>query len=227
MRSINLFVEDRAHELFLDALIQRFAEKHYVTVTVEFLSAKGGHGAVINELKSYISDFRDEHEKLPDLLIVGIDGNCKGFQGRKREIDSITKDLSNYVICAVPDPHIERWLLLDSAAFKKVLGKGCAAPSQKCERDLYKKLLKEAVKNAGVEPSLGGVEYTDQIVNAMNLEYLEHLGDSLSRFLKELRQKFQEWEREQQKGNQQIRESEIDYDPTTIAVDIPSDNPPT
>ena len=51
------------------------------------------------------------------------------------------------VIYAIPDPHIERWLLLDSAAFKKVLDKGCSAPTQKCERGLYKRLLLQAVRN--------------------------------------------------------------------------------
>ena len=91
MHSINLFVEDRAHELFLDALIRRFTEKYSITLTIEFSNARGGHGAVMNELKSYMNHFRGEREKLPDLLIVAIDGNCKGFVGRKQEIDSIIK----------------------------------------------------------------------------------------------------------------------------------------
>jgi hypothetical protein len=55
----------------------------------------------------------------------------------------------------VPDPHIERWLLLDSQAFKEVLHRGCSAPDQKCDRDRYKLLLDEAVRAAEVEPLLG------------------------------------------------------------------------
>lgn len=106
------------------------------------------------------------------------------------------------------------------------MGKGCSAPTQKCERDLYKRLLSEAVRQAGIKPFLGGVEYTERIVNAMNLEYLEQLGDSLSRFLKELRQKFQEWEREQQKGSQQVREDEAAYESAATVVEAPYDNPP-
>ena len=99
---------------------------------------------------------------------------------------------------AIPDPHIERWLLLDSSAFKKVMGKGCSAPVQKCERDLYKKLLWEAMLNIGVTPPLGGIEYSDALVNAMNLERLERTEASLGKLLKELRYKFQEWKQADQ-----------------------------
>ena len=35
------------------------------------------------------------------------------------------------VVLAVPDPHVERWLLLDGAAFKAAVGHGCDAPDQK------------------------------------------------------------------------------------------------
>jgi len=91
----------------------------------------------IKELKKYVRDLQRGRESLPDLLIVATDGNCKGFLERKRQIEEVTKEFTRLVICAIPDPHIERWLLLDSAAFKKVLGKGCTAPIQKCERDLY------------------------------------------------------------------------------------------
>ena len=85
------------------------------------------------------------------MIIVATDGNCKGFLERKRQIEEVVKSFSGLVICAIPDPHIERWLLLDSAAFKKVLGKGCAAPTYKCQRDLYKQLLGDAIVDAGEE----------------------------------------------------------------------------
>ncbi len=147
-----------------------------------------------------MSDLLDNQEDLPDLLIVAIDGNCKGFQGRKQELETIMKGFVGQAIYAIPDPHIERWLLLDSAAFKKVLGKGCSAPTQKCERDLYKRLLREAVQKTGVNPPLGGIEYTEELVNAMDLERLEKTGDSLSKLLKALRLKFQEWEQNEQKA---------------------------
>ncbi len=202
MRNISLFVEDRGHVLFLSALLTRLSNQHKLPIETDFLNAKGGHGKVVAELKNYMKDLLSDQNDIPDLLIVAIDGNCKGFQGRKQEIEGLVKGFTGHVVYAIPDPHIERWLLLDSAAFKQVLGKGCSAPTQKCERDLYKRLLRDAVRKTGVNPPLGGVEYAEAIVNAMNLEYLENIGDSLSKLLKELRQTFQAWLREDQKtGN--------------------------
>lgn len=209
MYRINLFVEDRGHEVFLQALLHRLTNKYDLAIETRFANARGGHGKVLTKLKSYMSDLRNEEENLPDLLIVAIDGNCKGFLGCKQEIDNVVKGFPGEAIYAIPDPHIERWLLLDSAAFKKVLGKGCSAPAQKCERDLYKRLLLMAVRNAGVNPPLGGIEYTEDLVNAMDLDYLEHLGDSLSKLLKELRHKFQDWQRVALQGSSQAGNSEV------------------
>ena len=91
-------------------------------------------------------------------------------------------------------PHIEKWLLLDSAAFKMVLGKGCPTPPQKCERDFYKRLLRDAVRATGVNSSLGGIEYGEDIVNVMDLDKLERTEASLGHLLKALRQQFQIWQ---------------------------------
>ena len=136
---------------------------------------------------------------------------AKDFSERKKQIDEATKGFSELVIYAIPDPHIERWLLLDSAAFKKVLGKGCAAPGQKCERDLYKRLLIAAIRDAGREPLLDGVEYAEDLVNAMDLDYLERTEESLGRLLKELRHKFQEWGRIERGNTQELHENQVPY----------------
>lgn len=104
------------------------------------------------------------------------------------------KGFAGQVAYAIPDPHVERWLLLDSTAFKKVLGKGCSAPGQKCDRGQYKRLLLDAIRQAGINPPLGGIEYAEDLVNAMNLEYLERSESSLGKLLKSLRQQFQAWQ---------------------------------
>ena len=36
------------------------------------------------------------------------------------------------IVKAIPEPHIERWLLLDGAASRAAVGKGCQAPDLKC-----------------------------------------------------------------------------------------------
>ncbi len=105
MYNINLFVEDRGHELFLNALVNRFAEHYAIPVEITFSNAKGGHGKVLSKLKEYVSDLLDEQATLPDLLIVATDGNCKGFLARKQEIEKVLKGFSGTVIYAIPDPH--------------------------------------------------------------------------------------------------------------------------
>jgi hypothetical protein len=65
-----------------------------------------------------------------------------------------------HLVCAVPDPHIERWYLEDQRALKAVLP-GARPPklSYRCERGRYKQARRQAIRDAGVEPLLGGAEY--------------------------------------------------------------------
>ena len=193
MRRIVLFVEDYGHEEFIRALIERLAREHGVSLKIVPRNVRGGYGKVITELRAYLRDLEREREDLPDLLVVSTDANCNGYAKRKREVDEINDKFKEFTLCAIPDPHIERWLLLDSAAFKSVLGKGCKAPDQKCSRDRYKHLLLEAMQNAGVLPPLGGVEYAEEIINAMDLQRMENVNASFGKFLKDLQNKFREW----------------------------------
>lgn len=141
MRRIVIFAEDYGHEEFLKALIQRLAEEHHVEVEIEARSVRGGHGKVITELREF---FRDLHG-VPDLLVIATDANCNGYNERRREIEAVAERFNILLVCAIPDPHIERWLLLDSKAFKDILGKGCNAPDSKCSRDRYKQMLFQQV----------------------------------------------------------------------------------
>ena len=106
----------------------------------------------------------------------------------------IHNNFAHLVISAIPDPHIERWFLLDSAAFKTVFGKGCPAPDQKCEQDRYKRLLLNAIHEAGVDPSLVDTEYVAALANAMNLQRMEQIDDSMGRLLRALQRQFRTWQ---------------------------------
>jgi len=193
MRRIILFVEDYGHEAFIRSVIQRVARNQRMEVEILSRNVRGGHGKAVAELKSYLRDLRNEKADLPDLLVVATDANCRGYQERKKEIDEVTDEWRDISIYAVPDPHIERWLLLDSAAFKSVMGQGCNAPDHKCERDRYKKILMDAMLRAGVHPSLGGMEFAEDIVNAMDFKRMERIDHSLGQFLKSIKKKFREW----------------------------------
>jgi hypothetical protein len=69
MYDINLFVEDFGHEAFLGALLQRLIEQYSIPVTVRFESSRGGHGVVIDELKTYIRDLGRGRKRLPDMIL--------------------------------------------------------------------------------------------------------------------------------------------------------------
>lgn len=193
MREIALFVEDHAHHLFLKALISRMAGECGIQITPNWRNVRRGHGAVIRELKQYVRDLQRDRAGLPDLVIVATDANCKGMKERLNEIITAIKDEPIAIVCAIPDPHIERWLLLDSAAFKTVFGRGCMAPDYKCERARYKKLLVEAILETGVTPSLGGIEYAGDIVQAMDFLRVGRIDPSLGRLLEELHTIFGRW----------------------------------
>ena len=191
MREIALFVEDYAHRQVIGALVQRIAEESDVSIQLDWRNVVGGHGKVIAELKDYMRDLRRQGGPWPDLIVVATDANCKGINERTREIGG--RDEPAPMILAIPDPHIERWLLLDGAAFKTVFGKGCAAPDQKCDRDRYKQRLIEAIHATGTTPILGGIEYAEDIVEQININRAERVDRSFRRFVAELRNTFQGW----------------------------------
>jgi len=193
MVNIVLFAEDYGHEEFVKALVERLSRENNVPVKITLRNVRGGHGKVVTEFQVFLRDLEHAREELPDLLIVATDANCNRYAKRRREIDKINDKFKNFTIYAIPNPHIERWLLLDSAAFKIVLGKGCGKPDKKCSRDRYKQRLLKEMQSAGVVPPLGGIEYAEDIVNAMDLQRMENANASFSKFLKDLQSKFKEW----------------------------------
>jgi len=194
MREIALFVEDFAHQAFLAALVQRLAAEYGIDVRLDWRNARRGHGAVVKELRQFLHDLQLGRDRLPDLVIVATDANCKGLVERLRQITDVTGKVDVPTVCAVPDPHIERWLLVDSAAFKTVFGHGCSAPDQKCERGRYKKMLNDAIRASGVTPSLGGIEFFEDIVAAMDFNRAASADASLRKLIDELRGIFQTWQ---------------------------------
>ena len=185
MRNIALFVEDDAHEKIIGALVLKVASEFGCNVELDWRNAVGGHGKVITELKDYIRDLKRQGSPRPDLIIVATDANCKGLNERSREIGHL--DAPAPVILAIPDPHVERWLLLDGAAFRAVFGRGCQAPDRKCSRDRYKRTLIEEIRAAGGTPFLGGIEYAEDILCHTDIDRAARADDALQRFVEDLR----------------------------------------
>ena len=196
MPEITLFCEDSFHEKFIGAMLRRFGNEYRVGVTPRFLSAQGGLPRMHYEFKDFLRDLSRQRQQLPDSIIVVVDANCEGHNGRKELMDGVLAPYPQFqqlVSYAIPDPHIERWMLVDPIAFQTVFGRGCTLPAIKCAKDEYKKLLRREIRESGIEAPLGGEEYAEDIVMAMNLGQVEGREPSLGLFLRILKGQFNAW----------------------------------
>ena len=191
MRETALFVEDDAHRLFVGALVERIAQKRGIGIRLDWRNATGGHGKVAQEFARYARDLERQASRPPDLIVVATDANCKGPNERAREFPGDI--VPALLVRAIPDPHVERWLLLDGAAFRRVFGQGCDAPDRKCDRGRYKHLLVEAIRAAGIAPSLGGVEFAEDVAREMDLALAAQADRSFKRFVDALDGVFRGW----------------------------------
>ena len=191
MHEIVLFVEDFAHRQVIGALVQRLAGDFDLDVRLHWRNVTRGYGQVVREFNTYLRDLVRHGDPSPDLIVAATDANCKGMNARIRDFGE--SEASTPIIHAVPDPHIERWLLLDGAAFKSVFGRGCDAPDRKCDRNRYKQRLVQAIFAAGITPNLGGMEFAEDIVQRMDIARAEQADDSFRRFVGSLRTTFRGW----------------------------------
>ena len=172
MLKVDLFAEDQAHELFVTALVRRVFAEEGCSVELNVRSAVGGHGRALSELKTYQRAVVKGSIGLarPDLVVVTIDANCKGpVDARNGVLGAIDVGAAGEAVVACPDPHVERWFFADPEAFNRVVGVDQQPGRRKCERDVYKTLLKNTVARAGHFPSLGGLEFAQDLVREMDL----------------------------------------------------------
>jgi len=183
--AVDVFVEDRAHEALICALVARLARQQARAVDLRVRSARGGHSRVLGELKLYQRAVRIRG--IPEMLVVAIDANCKSYAATRAEIAAALDDeLRELAAIACPDPHVERWYMADPAGFAKVVGRPVQPGRRKCERDLYKRVLSDAVTRAGHVPNLGGIEFAEDIVAEMDFHRAGRRERSLKAFLDDL-----------------------------------------
>lgn len=184
--SVAYFLEDVAHERLIRGLVQRAAQDNGVSLNEDVRNATHGSRVWI-ELRQYLRDIQQRIEPKPDLLIAVIDGNCRKFKEVRQQIRKLTEPLQIRCICAVPNPHIERWYLGDAQAWQKVLpGTTFSALKYKCERDRYKNALIQAIRQAGVIPALGGAEYGDELARIIDTYKVGRRDNSFKAFWKDL-----------------------------------------
>jgi hypothetical protein len=90
------------------------------------------------EFKDFLRDLDRGRLPRPDSVVVVLDANCLGYNERKKIMDRVVEDYPQFqqiVSYAIPDPHIERWMLVDEEAFRAVFQRGCTLPALKCAKD--------------------------------------------------------------------------------------------
>ena len=191
---IGYFLEDIAQESFLKALVDKVAKGINVasSLTHAVWNAAGGRGQALDQLRRFVRDVQDGRLRPFHILVIAIDGNCCTYQDRKNEIDRIVlgSKYSGMYVLALPNPHIERWYLLDPSAFREAIGAKSdpIVPGYKCERGLYKHALRAGFQSHGAPPPFIGTEYAPEIVARMNLYNAGKQDSSLKHFVDGLKQ---------------------------------------
>lgn len=171
------------------ALIRRLEPMLGIRMSI-IASITSGHGGILTEIKGFQLSIKTGAipSGSPDLLLVLRDANCAKFSDIKKEIVAeIDNSIFPFFVVGCPDPHVERWLLIDSQAISQVFGFSAEIPSYKCERDFYKNALKNIIRQAGWPITQDGIEYSHDIITNIHLHRAGKNDSSFNSFLSELR----------------------------------------
>ena len=174
-----------------------------IEVIVRIRSARGGHGRALQELRMYQTLIEQRvFDGPPDLIVAAIDGNCATFRKKRTEIANATRTaFEDRLVAAFPDPHVERWYLADPDSFHEIVGYRPSVGRRKCERNHYKQLLADAIRRGDYLPTLGGIEFATELVDAMDLYQAGKDDSSLRTFVDDLRSKFRGLDRSRDVGS--------------------------
>jgi hypothetical protein len=194
------FLEDRAQEGFIKALVEKVANETGIPNEVlrhMVRSARRG-SRVIAEFRKFLKDARRLGSPGADLIVVSVDGNCKGYNDRVKQLNRYLRPtdwFQSRILYAVPDPHIERWYLMDQKALKEGIGvdKAPEMPPYKCKKGHYKQILNKALRDAGIQSLLGGPEYAEKIIgNILDLRLFAEKNAGLEKFIQDLQKGLRE-----------------------------------
>ena len=191
---VGYFLEDIAHEKFITALVRRVSREVGLTQqTLEHViyNASGGKGQTMTELRRFLRDVQRGRIPPTPVLVVAIDGNCQGYTEKHNEIRRVAGDYgyAGQLVCAIPDPHIERWYMADPGGLQQAIGAGVrpVSPAYKCERGRYKRAMLDVFADVGIKPLLGGAEYGNDVVKAMDLYAAQQADPALKHFVDHLK----------------------------------------
>ena len=125
---------------------------------------------------------------IPDLLVVVIDTNCTTWNQAHQEIEGAV-DGSVFPVSVVgcPDPHVECWCVAYPSGFRPVIGVPPPADPDKCERDVSKNLLRTTIQEADLLILVNDMEFSHEIVDALDLYHASKRQPSLGHFIDDLK----------------------------------------
>jgi hypothetical protein len=186
--TVALFAEDVAHEEFLSAVVHRLVGEERATASLNVVAARGGHGRALEEFRLWQRALAHGAATVPQLVIVVRDANCRNWNQVRAEIQqSVQPGRLPPLVVACPDPYIEKWYMVDPESFARVVGAGPKLVRRKCQPGRYKQLLGQAIRKGGHIPTLGGIEFAREIVQAMDLYRAGQNEPSLRAFLNDCR----------------------------------------
>ena len=189
---VDVFVEDRAHEELLRPLLARVAAEEGCAAKPRIRCARGGSSRAIDEMR-FTQDLIASATMgiaMPDVFLVGIDGNCTTSAKKRGEIRQRSRvEFRDRLVIACPDPHVERWYMADPDSFHTVVGARPVVGKDKCQRNHYVQLLSTTVAAAGHPQTLGGIEWARDLVGGMDLYRAAKNDAALGHFLDDLRSK--------------------------------------
>jgi hypothetical protein len=148
---LDLFCEDNGHEVFITNLVRVMARALAVPdPLVRPISARGGHGRAISELKTWQRSLRTGAFERGDALLVVIDANSSGWRQMDRDIRAaIDPSLYPHVLVGCPDPHVEVWCAADPVAFQSLFSVAVPPAPARGGRLVYKQWLRTALEQGG------------------------------------------------------------------------------
>lgn len=188
---IDLYCEDSGHEQFSRALLKRLAGEIGLRPSISTISGRGGHGQAVSEFKAWqraVTSGQGIDREVPDLLILVIDSNCTGWARARRDLlEAVDPAVFPHFAIGCPDPHIERWCIADPQAVQEVVGLAPPSDPGKCERHLYKQLLRQTILSADQPILTSEMEYAPDIVAATDFFRAGKKQPSLKHFVEEIR----------------------------------------
>lgn len=189
--SFGYFLEDRFHENFIRPLVVRISTEN--TLPQKFCSHKIEYargGGSVGAFTKYIKEWKRGEKEPYGISVIAIDADKPGIRERIKLISDIIKNRSYLwpVVTAVPDPCIEKWLLLDPAVWSSVVGRPVNITLRaNANCDEYKNKISGILNLLPTPAYFDAWQFGPELVRAINVRRAKLTNRDFKRFVDDLR----------------------------------------